>query len=553
MAVNSKSRRSTTEKAEGTTKRGTANKAKKAAGTPAKKSSKKTVEKTEKANPAEKSRKTATSAAKGPSPKTKTPAARKATSAKGATAKASVKARATTKATAVPTSNVTVTATRGKKSESLLIRGGTLVTMNQVREILRADVRVADGEIQALGKLRPRAGEKVFDATGLTLFPGFIQLHVHLCQTIFRHMAEDMTLFDWLRTRIWPLEAAHNRASLVASARLAIAELLLSGTTTCCTMETVDGSEHIFETIVDSGLRAFSGPALMDGGRGVPKSMRPKTSKMIDTWQKLHAEWNGKGRLQITLNPRFAPSCSPDLLREVKRLAAETGSWIHTHIAETRDEVQLTREAFGRNPALLYQDLGYLEEKFIGAHGVFLSEQEKVLLSSNPHNVIVHCPSANMKLGSGIAPVVDLLGRRISVGIGADGAACNNNLDVVQEMRLAGLLQKLNRGPDSISAETLLSLVTIDAATALGLNESLGSLEVGKRADIGFFDLNQPGVGPVGTPAQQLVWSASSRDLRHTMVDGSFLVKDRKLQLWPKDDVLATAGKEAQRLMERAF
>ena len=534
MAVNSKSRRSTTAKAAGTTKRGTANKAKTAAAKPAAKKTKKTTTKP---------------AAKQPATKV-SKAAKTTSTAKKTKASAS---KAKTAASAAKSSTGQVTGSRTKKTQSLLIRGGTLVTMNQVREVVRADLRVEDGVIQAIGKLRPRAQDKVFDASGMTLFPGFIQLHIHLCQTLFRHMAEDLQLFDWLRTRIWPLEAAHNRASLIASTRLGIAELLLSGTTSCCTMETVQGSEHVFETIVDSGMRAFSGPALMDGGRGVPKAMRPKTSKMVDIWTKLHQAWNGKGRLQITLNPRFAPSCSPDLLREVKRLACETGSWIHTHIAETREEVQLTREAFGRNPALLYQDLGYLEEKFIGAHGVYLSEQEKVVLSSNPTNVIVHCPSANMKLGSGIAPVVDLLGRRISVGLGADGAACNNNLDVVQEMRLAGLLQKLNRGPDSISAETLLALVTIDAATALGLGDTLGSLEIGKRADISFFDLNQHGVLPSGNPAQQLIWSSSSRDLRHTMVDGSFLVKDRKLQLWPKEDILGMAAKEAQRLTERAF
>jgi cytosine/adenosine deaminase-related metal-dependent hydrolase len=436
---------------------------------------------------------------------------------------------------------------------SLLLQGGTFVTMNMVREVLTGDLRIEQGRITGLGeRLKPRKDEKVLDLRGLTIFPGFIQLHVHLCQTLFRHMAEDMALFDWLRNRIWPLEAAHNPASMGASARLGILELLLSGTTTVFTMESTQHTETVFQELSASGLRAFSGKAMMDSGRGVPADLKEETARSLDTARRHLADWNGKGRLGVTLCPRFAPSCSADLLRGVGTLARESGAWIHTHIAETRDEVQLTREVFGRNPVQLYEALGYLEGKFLGVHAVHLTEAEKLHLAGRRGAVLVHCPSANLKLGSGVMPLSDLLSRGIRVGLGADGAACNNNLSVLQEMRLAGLLQKVSRGAATLSAEMLLDLATIDAAKSIGLDEEIGSIEVGKKADLVFFDLNHPSIQVAGTPAQQLVWSASSRDLVHTMIEGEFLVRDRKARRLDAEDVMKTARAEARKLVLRA-
>jgi 5-methylthioadenosine/S-adenosylhomocysteine deaminase len=438
-------------------------------------------------------------------------------------------------------------------SGSLLLQGATWVTLNVVREVVQGDLRVENGRITALGeRLKPRKDETVVDVHGLTAFPGFIHLHAHLCQTLFRHMAEDLALFDWLRNRIWPLEAAHNPASLAASARLGILELLQSGTTTVFTLETTRHTETVFQELVAGGQRAFSGKAMMDSGRGVPPELREETAASLDLARRHLADWHGKGRLQVTLNPRFAPSCSADLLKGVAQLARESGAWIHTHVAETRDEVQLTREVFGRNPIQLYDALGFLEGRFLGVHAVHLSEAEKLILAAHRNAVIAHCPSANLKLGSGIAPLSDLLARGIRVGFGADGAACNNNLDLLQEIRLAGLLQKGQRGAAILSAETLLELATIEAARAIGLEDEIGSLEVGKKADLILFDLDQPVHGPAGTPAQQLVWAASSRDLVHTLVEGEFLVRDRRPTRLDAAEVLKNARQEARKLVGRA-
>lgn len=511
-------------------------------------------------------------ASRKPAPAKAKPVAGKATAAKQAAAArklatkqvppkkaAPAKAAAAKPAATRKTTKVVVKASaRNERSArpgtgNMLIHGATLVTMNLVREVFKGDLRIENGRIAGIGKrLKARKGEVQVDATGLTIFPGFIQLHVHLCQTLFRHMAEEMALFDWLRNRIWPLEAAHTPSSLNASARLGIAEMLLSGTTSFFSMETTHSAEHVFDVIAGSGMRAFSGKSLMDTGRGVPAKMKEKTKKALDTAEKHLSDWHGKGGLEVTLNPRFAPSCTPDLLRGVGKLASESDVWIHTHVSETRDEVQLTRETFGRNPVLLYEALGYLDGKFMGVHVVHLTEAEKLRLAGRSSSVLVHCPGANMKLGSGIAPLSDLLSRGIRVGLGADGAACNNALSMLREMRLAGLLQKVSRGASALSAQTLLELATIDAATAIGLDDELGSLEKGKRADLAVFDLNHPSIQPAGSPAQQLVWAASERDLVHTLVEGRFKVRDRRLTWDDQDDIVKSARREAVKLVSRA-
>jgi len=425
--------------------------------------------------------------------------------------------------------------------------------MNQVREVLRADLRIVKGRIESIAqRLRPRQKDTILDAGGLTIFPGFIQLHVRLCHSIFRHMADDLEAGPELRRRILPLEAAHNPASLNIATRVGIAELLLSGTTTAFSVETTLGSEHVFEVIADSGLRCVSGKALMDAGRGLPKKLKERTSTALAHLERHLSNWNGKGRLEVAVCPRFAPFCSPDLLRGAAKLAEDSGAWIHTQVAETREEVQQAREAFGRNPLLLFDALGMLDGRFIAAHAVHLNEAEKLLLAGRRHALIAHCPTSNMKLSSGTAPLMDLLSRGIHVGLGTDSCAFSNSLDLIREMRQAALLQKASRGAGILSAEHMVELCTIAAARAIGREEDLGSIEPGKLADLAFFDLNRMDLRPAGSPAQQLVWSSSARDLVHTMVEGRFLVRNRSLRLWKEQELTATARRETNRLLQRA-
>ena len=232
---------------------------------------------------------------------------------------------------------------------SLLIRNGTILTMNDAFEVIEGDVSIRDGRIVQVGRVDDAAHDRVIDAAGALVMPGLIQTHLHLCQTLFRGLADDLVLMDWLRTRVWPLEAAHTTESLRASARLAACELLLGGTTAVLTMETVHDTDVVCEEIAQSGLRATIGKCLMDADQDVPARLRERTRAAIDDALALKATWDGKadGRLRIAFAPRFAVSCSRELLEAVGALSARDGMLVHTHASESRGEVDLVRARTG--------------------------------------------------------------------------------------------------------------------------------------------------------------------------------------------------------------
>ena len=234
---------------------------------------------------------------------------------------------------------------------STLIRNATIVTMNDALDVVQGSVSVRDGRIAAIGAEPPEPHDAVVDAGGAYLLPGFIQTHVHLCQTLFRGYADDMPLLEWLRRRVWPMEAAHTPATLRASARLAAAELLTTGTTTALTMETVHDTDVVFETLDGMGLRAVVGKCMMDSDQEVPRRLQEKTRESIDESVALRKRWDGKanGRLRAAFAPRFAVSCSRELLEAVAQLALEHELVIHTHASENRDEIALVRERTGRS------------------------------------------------------------------------------------------------------------------------------------------------------------------------------------------------------------
>ena len=261
--------------------------------------------------------------------------------------------------------------------------------------------------------------------------PGLIQTHVHLCQTLFRGLADDLVLMDWLRTRVWPLEAAHTPASLRASARLAACELLLGGTTAVLTMETVHDTDVVCEEIAQSGLRATIGKCLMDADPDVPARLREPTQTAIDEALALKAAWDGKadGRLRIAFAPRFAVSCSRELLEAVGALSARDGMLVHTHASESRGEVDLVRARTGMDNLPYLATTGLVSPRLCAAHCVWVDDEAQALIAG--HDVkVMHCPGSNLKLGSGLAPVVELRRSGVTVSLGADGAACNNRLDM---------------------------------------------------------------------------------------------------------------------------
>ena len=435
---------------------------------------------------------------------------------------------------------------------SILIKNGTLVTMDQQNTIVRGDVLITDGRIAEIAGSGQTA-ETVVDADGCAVIPGFVQTHIHLCQTIFRGAADDLALIDWLKQRVWPMEAAHTAASITASARLGIAELIKGGTTCALTMETVNHTAEVFKVVEESGFRATVGKCMMDKGDEVPHALQEQTERSIDESIALLEEWHGKadGRIRYCFAPRFAISCTRELLEKVGELARVRGVMIHTHASENRKECELVQEESGLRNITYLDSLGLTGRHVALAHCVHLSVDEiETLKATGTH--VVHCPSSNLKLGSGFAPIAKLLEEGISVSLGADGAACNNRLDMFTEMRTAALLQKVLHGPEVLPANRMLRMATIDGARALGLDAELGSIEAGKRADISIVRLDRLHSTPVRGLASALVYSADAADVETVIIDGRLVMRDRQLLSIDESETIAKAEAEAGKLMTEA-
>jgi cytosine/adenosine deaminase-related metal-dependent hydrolase len=438
----------------------------------------------------------------------------------------------------------------------LLIRNATIVTMNDRFEIVHGDVWVRDGRIVEVGATHGQVDESpatVVDARGGFLIPGFVQTHVHLCQTLFRGYADDRPLLDWLRQRIWPMEAAHTEASLAASARLAAAELLRSGTTTVLTMETVHDTDVVFDVLEASGIRATVGKCMMDADSEVPPRLREATDRSIQESLRLRDRWNGRagGRLRAAFAPRFAVSCTRELLEAVGALSRDLDVLVHTHASESRDEIEIVRRLSGTTNIRYLAELGLASPRLCAAHCVWVDEDEQRLLAQ--HDVkVMHCPGSNLKLGSGIAPVSDLLAAGVCVSLGADGAACNNHLDMFGEMRLAAALQAVRRQPGALTARQALWMATRNGARTLGLDADIGSIEPGKRADLALIDRDRPHLSTGDDPFSAIVYAARPDDVRLTMVDGEILVRDFQLCRIDASALASQARAEGAALARRA-
>ncbi len=440
-------------------------------------------------------------------------------------------------------------------NESILIKGGTVVTMDDHDSIVNGDLFISGGQIQAIDGGKSAGANVVIDARGCVVLPGFVQTHIHLCQTLFRGAADDLSLIDWLKKRIWPMEAAHSVTSLRASARLGIAELIKGGTTCALTMETVNHTEAVFQVVEETGYRATVGKCMMDKGEEVPAALHEVTEASVEESLALLEKWHGKadGRIRFCFAPRFAVSCTPELLSKVARLARERGVMVHTHASENRHECELVEQATGLRNITYLDSLGLTGRHVALAHCIHVDDDEIAILKRTNTNV-VHCPSSNLKLGSGIAPVKRMLEEGISVSLGADGAACNNRLDMFTEMRTAALLQKALHGPEVLPAKRALRMATIDGARALGLGNEIGSLEVGKRADVIVVKMDSLHSTPHQPDlASAITYSAQLSDVETVVIDGQLVMREGKLLTVDEPSVVNEANREAELLMNRAL
>ena len=421
------------------------------------------------------------------------------------------------------------------------------------------DVVVEGGRIAAItpagsGSSPPTATDEI-DASGGLVIPGLVQAHVHLCQTLLRGLADDMEVIEWLRRRIWPLEQAHDHRSLRASAMLAAAELLTGGTTAVLTMESDRHTGAAFEAAEQLGIRATIGKALMDRYEPGTEMEVPDSDAAWADQTALFETWHGRadGRLRVALSPRGPRNATGDTWRRCVALADEADLRLHTHVNENRAQADLLGASPEGRDLEALASWGALSPRLVMAHAVWLSDHERDLARRHrPH--VCHCPSANLKLASGFAPVPGYLADGLNVALGADGAPCNNRLDGFEEMRLAALIHKPAAGPRAMPARTVFDMATMGGARALGLEQEIGSLEPGKRADLAVIRRDRLHTTPTGGADvySELVYAHIAADVHAVVVDGQVVVADGRLQTADESALRAEAETQQAALQTRA-
>lgn len=445
------------------------------------------------------------------------------------------------------------------KSRWLIIPKEIVTVDDQNRILKNHGVEIINNKITAIHDLSGYTLEKfegeVFNFPELTLIPGFIQTHIHLCQTLFRGLADDLELLDWLQLKIFPYENAHTKESLQASVKAGILELLLGGTTTILDMGTLNHQDVIFEELINSGMRAFAGKCMIDQNDLFPQFKSTTQDEIKDTYQLAKNFHNqSDGMIKYGFAPRFILSCTDDLLSETSEMQKDfPGSIYHTHSSENKNEIAEIRKRYGQENIEHFNSIGILNNHTVLAHGIHVNEIEINTLKKNDVR-ISHCPSSNLKLGSGIANIPRYLKEGISVSLGADGAPCNNNLSAFTEMRLASLIQKPIHGPMVMNAKTVFRLATIEGARALHIENETGSIETGKKADLVLLDLNEvemPYSEDEKIVYSKIVYSASAQNVHSVMIDGKWVVKDRISSKYESKEVVSNARSELKSLLKR--
>ena len=450
---------------------------------------------------------------------------------------------------------------------SILVRGGTLVTVDSNRRVIEdGAVLVEDGLITQVGRSSQVKSESQaefeIDARTMAVLPGLVDTHVHLAQALIRGCADDASLIDWLQKFVWPLQGNFDSQDGKASAELCMLEMVKSGTTTFLEslLHSRYGLDGIAESVASCGMRGFLGKTVMSlPGYGSEKSiMYPgmvedgeTCLREVETYFK---RWNGKahGRIGVWYGARSLGGCTPQLYRQIAEGAARLGTGVTMHLSEVQEDVRYTKKEFGKSPAEFMDDVGLVGPKVVFAHGVWLTESEWDILARKGATV-AHCPSSNMKLSSGIASVPQMSRAGVNVSLGCDGGPSNNSYDMIREMKTASLLQKVRTmDPLVLNASSAIEMATIKGAKALGLERDIGSIEVGKKADLIIINLRKPHLTPTFNPVSSVVYAAEGSDVETTIIDGKVIMEHRVVKTLDEDNVIRVATERATKLLERA-
>ncbi|HJT54889.1 MAG TPA: amidohydrolase [Ktedonobacteraceae bacterium] len=449
----------------------------------------------------------------------------------------------------------------------MLFTNATIVTMNPTRDIItNGAIAIHDNRIAAIGKtdalLSQYHDEEVIDVKGKLIIPGLIDTHVHLAQALIRGCADDMALIQWLCERVWVLQGNFTHDDGYVSARLCIAEMLKSGTTTFLESMLAHryGFDGIARAVEESGIRACLAGIVMDIGTYATQtnSMYPG---MIETREMsllgvldMHSKWEGAAndRIHVWFGPRTPGGVTPELYREMSDYAHQRNMGITMHLAEVEADEIFLRENYGLSPVYFAESVGLLGPKSVLVHMVWLTQADIEKLAETRTNVS-HNPASNSKLASGVCKVPQMLASGVNVALGCDGGPSNNDYDMIREMKLAAIIHKaVTHDPLIVPAETVLEMATINGARALGLEQEIGSLEVGKKADLAVIDLNRLHTTPSPNPISTLVYAATGGEVDTVVVDGQIVVEQGQLLTMDEDEVIEQAQQHAQALYTRA-
>jgi len=450
----------------------------------------------------------------------------------------------------------------------IYVRGGWIITMDNERRIIRSGgVVIEDGVIIDVGKQDQLDKDYKFYADILInaerdiVLPGLINTHVHLAQGLLRSCADYLSLIEWLKDRVWPLQGNYTKQEALASAKLVVLEMIKTGTTTFLETGLVGryGPDEIIEMIYSTGIRAAIARHIMDL-RGYATRENILHEGLVETREyslndtvRLIKKYHGWGnKIWIWFGPRTPGAVSTELYREIVAKARELNTGITMHLSEVRDDVEYTIKNFGKRPIEFAHWLGLTGRNVMLVHVVWVEDFEIKILAETQTNVS-HNPSSNMKLASGAARISDMLKYGVNVTLGTDGGPSNNSYDLMREMKHAALLQPLRTlKPDAIRAEDILEMATIRGAKALMIDHLVGSIERGKRADLIIIDYWQPHLHPLNNPISHLVYAASGYDVKHSIIDGKIVMFNRRILTVNEEEVIIEAEKAAWSLYERA-
>jgi len=410
--------------------------------------------------------------------------------------------------------------------------------------VSKADIAITDTVITTVGAVEPSwSADRTVDCSNKLILPGFVNTHTHAAMTLFRSYADDMALMDWLQTKIWPAEANLTGEDVYWGTLLAIAEMLKTGTTTFADMYFF--MNDVAEAVAQSGIRAV----LARGMAGVA----PTAGQALVESEEFYRSWHGgaDGRITVMLGPHAPYTCPPEYLKKVVALAQLLGAEIHIHLSETLGEVDECRKNHGKSPIELMNDLGLFEHGVLAAHCVHVSAADIAIMAEKGVRV-AHNPGSNMKLASGVAPLPQMLAAGICVGLGTDGTASNNNLDMLEELRLSALLHKVNTlDPLVIPAAKAVELATASGAAAVGLGRVTGQLAPGYKADIAILSMDATHWYPRHDRLSLLTYAASAADVDTVLVDGKILLDNRKLTTIDEQQLKYEVQKRGMRLVNR--